>query len=155
MSLARLKPAVSKHLLLALAGLMWSTVGVMLCRIAYNWLTVIRSSWAIPLGLLGILLALAAYRFGFSGIARKNIDRICLLSDKGCVFAFQAWKSYLIIALMITLGIVLRDSPIPKHYLSVIYTTIGGALFLSSFHYYRRLWRAMVLKQRRLKSGKG
>jgi hypothetical protein len=42
---------------------------------------------------------------------------------------------------MITLGIILRNSAIPKQYLAVIYTTIGGAIFLSSFHYYGLLWK--------------
>ena len=142
----RIKPAVSKYLLIALAGLMWSTVGVLLCRMAYCWLKV---DWliAFPFGLFGIILSLAVYRFGFSGIAQKNIDRICLLPERGCIFAFQAWKSYLIIACMITLGIILRHSPIPKHYLAIIYTTIGGALLLSSLHYYRGLWRLLILKK--------
>ena len=41
--------------------------------------------------------ALAAYRYGFLKIALKNIDRLCLLTEKPCIFAFQAWRSYLII----------------------------------------------------------
>lgn len=143
----RIKPAVSKCLLIFLAGLMWSTVGVMLCSMAYYWLKGVDWLTALLLGLFGIILSLAAYRFGFSGIARKNIDRICLLPERGCIFAFQAWKSYLIIACMITLGIILRHSPIPKHYLATVYTTIGGALLLSSLHYYRRLWQLLILKK--------
>jgi hypothetical protein len=143
----RIKPAVSKYLLIALAGLMWSTVGVLLCRMAYYWLKEVDWLTALPLGLFGIILSLVVYRFGFSGIAKKNIDRICLLPEKGCIFAFQAWKSYLIIVLMITLGIILRHSPIPKHYLAIVYTTIGGALLLSSLHYYRKLWRLIILKK--------
>ena len=133
----KIRPAVPKCLLIALAGLMWSTVGVMLCSMAYCWLKEVDWLTAFPFGLFGIILSLAAYRFGFSKIARKNINRICLLPEKGCIFAFQAWKSYLIIAFMIALGIILRHSPIPKHYLAIIYTTIGGALLLSSLHYYR------------------
>ncbi len=144
----RIKPAASKYLLIALAGLMWSTVGVMFCSMAYCWIKELDRLTALPLGLFGIILSLAAYRFGFSGIARKNIDRICLLPEKGCIFAFQAWKSYLIIAFMVALGIILRHSPIPKHYLAIIYTTIGGALLLSSLHYYRKLWRLIILKRR-------
>ena len=143
----RIKPAASKYWLIALAGLMWSTVGVMLCSMAYSWLKGVDWLTAFPFGLFGIILSLAAYRFGFSGIARKNIDRICLLPEKGCIFAFQAWKSYLIIVVMITLGIILRHSPIPKHYLAIVYTTIGGALLLSSLHYYRGLWRLLILKK--------
>lgn len=143
----RIKPAVSKYLLIALAGLMWSTAGVMLCSMAYYWLKGVDWLTALPLGLFGIILSLAAYGFGFSGIAQKNIDRICLLPERGCIFAFQAWKSYLIIACMITLGIILRHSPIPKHYLAIVYMTIGGALLLSSLHYYRRLWQLLILKK--------
>jgi len=142
-----MKPAVSKYWLIALAGLMWSAVGIMLCRLAYGWLSAIPWRRALPLGLLGIVSALIVYRFGFSKIARKNIDRLCLLTDKSCIFAFQAWKSYLIIIFMVMLGMLLRYSPLPKPLLAVIYTTIGGALFCSSFPYYRRIWRVKVLKQ--------
>ncbi len=146
MSLREFKPGVSKYWLLTLAGLAWSTTGVMLCRLAYRWFTAIRWSGAVPLGLIGILLASAAYRFGFSKIAQKNIKRLCLLTERTCVFAFQTWKGYLIIGLMVLLGITLRSSMIPRHYLAVLYTTIGGALFLASFSYYRFLWQAVVRK---------
>ncbi len=146
MTLNRLKPAVTKSWLIAVAGLMWTGVGVMLCRLAYAWLAVASRGMAVSLGLLGIAMAAAAYRFGFSKIAQKNIKRISLLVEKTCIFAFQTWKGYLIIGFMITLGIVLRNSAIPKQYLSIIYTTIGGAIFLSSFHYYRLLWRMVVQK---------
>ena len=120
---------------------------MVLCRLAYYWFKEIEWFTALPFGLLGVFLSLVAYRLGFSGIAKKNIDRIFLLPEKGCIFAFQAWKSYLIIVVMITLGIVLRHSPIPKHYLAIVYTTIGGALLLSSLHYYRKLWQLIILKK--------
>ena len=147
MLLNRFKPGVSKYWLLTLAGLAWSTTGVMLCRLAYRWLSAIRWSGAVPLELTGILLASAAYRFGFSKIAQKNIRRLCLLTGKTCIFAFQTWKGYLIIGLMILLGITLRSLMIPRHYLAVLYTTIGGALFLASFGYYKLLWHAIVRKE--------
>ena len=147
MLLNKLNPAVSKYWLIALAGLIWSMVGIMLCRLAYIWLSSVNWTLGLPLGLMGIISALAVYGFGFSKIALKNIDRLCLLPDKSCIFAFQAWKSYLIIILMITLGMVLRNSPIPRHFLAVIYAAIGGALFVSSFHFYRCIWRVKILKQ--------
>jgi len=34
----------------------------------------------------------------------------------------------------------------PKRFLAVIYETIGGALFFSSFHFYERIWRVKVRK---------
>jgi hypothetical protein len=154
-ALARMKPAVSKYWLIALAGLTWSAVGILLCRLAYIWLTDVPWRWALPLGSLGIISALAAYHYGFSGIALKNIARLCLLPDKCCIFAFQAWKSYLIIIFMIILGITLRHSPLPKHYLAIIYMTIGGALFLSSFHFYRRIWLVKIKKQPCMPSEEG
>lgn len=146
MTLNSLKPAVTKSWLIALAGLMWTAVGMTLCRLAYNWLAVINRGMATSLGLLGVVMAVAAYHFGFSKIARKNMKRLCLLTERTCVFAFQTWKGYLIIGFMITLGIILRNSAIPKQYLAITYTTIGGAIFLSSFHYYGLLWRVVVQK---------
>ena len=147
MVLADLKPAVSRYWLIALAGLMWSIVGVMLCRLAYIWLSAIPLQRSVPMGMLGIIFSLAVYRYKFSKIALKNIDRLCLMSDKSCFFAFQAWYAYLIIMVMIALGITLRHSSIPKHYLAVLYTAIGGALFLASFHFFQRIWTVKVLKQ--------
>jgi len=146
-NLEKLKPAVSKYWLMALAGLMWSVVGIMLCRMAYIWLRAVPARWAWSMGSLGLISALAAYRFGFSKIALKNIFRLCLLPDKTCIFAFQAWRSYLIIIFMILLGLTLRHSPFPKHFLAVIYETIGGALFFSSVHFYVRIWRVKIRKQ--------
>jgi len=141
---AKLKPAVSRFWLVSLAGLLWSAVGLMLCRFAYLWLTAVPWGGALFLGISGIVLALIVHRFGFSRIAAKNIDRIRQFSEKGCIFAFQAWKSYLIIVIMVALGLLLRHSPLPKQYLAVVYLAVGGALFLASFHYYALLWRVGV-----------
>ena len=146
MMLSSLKPAVTKSWLIALAGLMCTAVGMTLCRLAYNWLAVINRGMAASLGLLGIVMAVAAYHFGFSKIAEKNIKRLRLLTETTCVFAFQTWRGYLTLGFMIILGVILRNSPIPKQYLAIIYTTIGGAIFLSSFHYYGFLWKMMIQK---------
>ena len=149
MTLSSLKPAVTKSWLIAIAGLMWTGVGMTLCRLAYNWLAVINKGMAASLGLLGVAMAVAAYHFGFSKIARKKLTRCSLLVQKTCIFAFQTWKGYLIIGFMMILGIILRNSAIPKQYLAIIYTTIGGAIFLSSFHYYGLLWKMVVQKDPR------
>lgn len=54
-----------------------------------------------------------------------------------CVFSFMPWKSYLIILIMMAMGVTLRHSAIPKHYLAILYTCIGLALILSSMRYMR------------------
>lgn len=141
MLMQKLKPAVPRSWLLILAGLSWSAVGLMLCWFSLNWLVEIRWSWAIPLGISGIALSIVAYLFGFKKVVKKNIDRICKTSENACVFAFQAWRSYLIIPLMIAMGLILRGSSVPKYYLAVPYTMMGFALFLASFHYYLSFWR--------------
>ena len=141
MTMVKLKPAVPKYWLVASAGVMWSAVGIMLCRLAWIWLLPVIPSRAELLGGAGIFGAVIVYYFGFSKLALKNIHRLGRFSDKTCFFAFQAWKSYFLIGFMIALGITLRHSSFPKAYLAVIYATIGGALFLSSFHYYMRLYR--------------
>ena len=146
---SKFKPAVSKYWLATAAGLMWTAVGLMLCGLAYEWLAVLPLRWSAPLGVVGIILAWMVYRFVFSKIALKNIDRLRQFPDRVCFFAFQAWKSYLLIALMVMVGFILRHSTIPKYYLSIPYAAIGGALLLSSFHYYAHLWRPLKRRKRR------
>ncbi len=146
MLLKDLRPAVSKYWLLTVAGLTWSIVGTLLCRRAYHWFTGIHKSWAIPLEGASLLLALIVHHFGFSKIAGRNIERLCHLTEKTCIFAFQTWKGYLIIGFMIALGSLLRHSPIPKLCLAIVYVTIGGALFLSSLSYFKLLWQRVFLK---------
>jgi hypothetical protein len=141
MVFSKMKPAMPINWLIAAAGLTWSAVGIQLFRIACGWLGAIVFRRAVLSGTVGMTGAVIAYHFIFSAIAMKNIDRISLFQKKACFFAFQAWKSYFIIIIMMTLGMILRHSPIPKEYLAALYLTIGGALSLSSLHYYVRLWR--------------
>ena len=145
--LSKFDPAVSKKWLFALAGILWSLVGLMLCLRAEIWLQHIYLPTALWFASFGLILSVIVYRFGFAKIARKNIERLCFRPDKSCIFSFQAWRSYLIIMIMVTLGLVLRHSAFPKPYLAIIYLTIGGALFFSSIHYYARLWKIVVLKK--------
>lgn len=143
MLLSKLKPEAPICWLVAAAGFMWSAVGILLCRLAFGWLGALDFSRAILSGTAGVVGMLAAYYFGFSAIALKNIGRLSFFADKACFFAFQAWKSYLIIAFMIALGAMLRHSSIPREYLAALYLSIGGALLLSSIHYYVRLWNLL------------
>lgn len=138
--LVRFNPVLPKRWLLILAGFMWTCVGIMLLNYAVSWLATPFSSSSIFIGLLGLALSVVANRFQFIKLARKNVDRILALKEKACLFSFQAWKGYLIIAIMITTGILLRNSAIPRHCLAVLYTTIGGALVQASATYYTRFF---------------
>jgi hypothetical protein len=139
-----LNPAVTKVWLFLLAGIMWSAVGIMLCSLAYGWLSVMDLTAALWIGGSGLVLAGIVYRFGFSRIAKRNIQRLHAFLDKVCIFAFISWKSYGLIAIMMTLGMLLRSSAIPRGYLAIVYITIGGALFISSLHYYPPVLQQMI-----------
>ncbi len=131
----RFTPALPKPWLILLAGATWSGVGVILIHYAYVWLVPLAAHQIWPLALAGGILGAAIYRFGFSHMARKNLARIDLLHARPCVFAFQRWQSYPLVALMIGLGVALRSSPLPKAYLSVLYLGIGIGLLASGLLY--------------------
>lgn len=139
--LARFNPTVPRHWLLALAGLMWSAVGILLITYAVQWVTQPVTAVALSLGLLGLAISIATNLFGFSKLAHKNIERIMAYEERACAFAFQAWKSWLIIAVMMAGGMLLRHSAIPRPVLAVPYAAVGGGLFQASIKYYLKLGR--------------
>jgi len=140
-SLKKYKPGARKNWLQLTAGLVWLGVGLMLISIASRWLRLEKLSTSLLLVLAGILLAAAIDYFGFAKLARKNIRRIqAMAEEKVCLFAFQSWTSYPLVAFMISLGIYLRVySPFPKPYLAIVYIGIGGGLFLASLSYFKHI----------------
>ena len=137
MTTIHLKPAVPKHWLIAIAGLVWAAAGIMLGRLAWTWLQAMPVMQAAGLAAAGCVLAFVFHRVLLFRLARRNMARIDNYADRGCVFAFQAWRSYLVILLMIALGSFLRHTALPREILSLLYTAMGGALLLSSFGYFR------------------
>jgi hypothetical protein len=145
MTLARIKPDVPKYWLIAIAGVVWSAVGAMLCHRAWGWLHPLNDLRLLALAATGLGLAFVFHRVMLERIARRNMSRICNYAERGCVFAFQAWRSYLIILVMIALGSFLRHTAMPREILAVLYTAMGGALILSSLAYLRLFYRIKVL----------
>ena len=134
------RPAVTKNVLLLLAGLVWFLVGVALVIVSVTWLTA-APVHVHPLAFAGIMLALLVHHLGFLRIVDKNLNRLLSVSGLRCVFGFIPWRSYLIILIMIAMGWMLRHSVIPKHDVAVIYLGIGLALVLSSLRYFRFFFR--------------
>lgn len=139
------KPAVTKTVLLFMAGFIWACVGTMLLFLAFSWLTAgfVTQAAFYVFSAAGGVLALVVHHFGFLKIVDKNLDRILPMNGKKCLFAFIPWKSYLTIAVMIALGAFLRRSGIPKQYLAILYTTVGLALILSSIRYMRNFFQTI------------
>ena len=139
-----LKPAVHKNFLLFLAGIIWIGVGSMLLSFASGWLHTYSQSDTWIYIVTGIAAAMIIHHFGFLRVVDKNLGRISKMEGRRCAFSFMSWKSYMIVAIMITMGILLRHSAIPKQYLSILYIGIGMALILSSIRYFRYLFKHFI-----------
>jgi len=133
------EPAVSRKTLVTTAGSVWLLVGGFLMVRGALWLPSgsIRA-WMVAVG--GLILGLLKSRYALSRLASQNLKRIYSLSpqkEKICLFAFQALQSYLVVILMVTLGVLLRHSALPRTWLALIYITIGFGLALSSRVYFK------------------
>ena len=138
------EPAVSRKTLVTTAAIVWAAVGLFLIVRAGMYASELfrdHSSMLMIVIITGLLLGLAKGYFVFARLAQRNVDRINQLSphkEKICVFAFQAWQSYMIVLVMIGLGIALRISPLPRIYLIGLYLLIGVGLLFGSRAYLTR-----------------
>ncbi len=136
------KPEIDKRWLLLIAGMMWSGVGVLLNLIALKWIKTFNLSESLFSFTGGPLLGFMIAWFGFKKIVYKNINRIKSYPQRVCLFAFQEWRIYILIIVMMSLGVFLRSTSfIPKIILAPAYIGIGIALFFSSFLYYMVLYK--------------
>jgi len=131
------KPAVKRKYLILISGLIWVAIGIMLNVLAITWLSEFHFDKTWLYIVTGTILALIIHHFGFLKIVDKNLGRIKSLYPKTCVFAFMSWKSYLLVAIMVAMGIALLHSPLARNLFSIIYIAIGLALVLSSIKYLR------------------
>ncbi len=142
-----IKPAIPRGWLFAIAAAAWLTAGSILCARALIWLADDPPPEAIVLALAGTASGLLFYRFLFRRVAGKNIIRICRLPERPCLFAFTAWKGYLMIGGMVTTGILLRGSSLPREVLIVPYTAMGGALIIAASRFAGAFWSVVVRRR--------
>jgi hypothetical protein len=142
------KPAVLKHKLLIVSGLLWSFAGLMLLFISSKWFPAFSVKTSVLDISAGLVMGALISRFGFMKLARKNANRILDYSKHACAFAFQRWQMYPLVLVMMGMGIIMRNSPyVPKYLLAPVYIGIGSALFVASFTYYK-----IFLTERRAQS---
>ena len=139
----RFNPAVPRRYLFAIAGLLWTLAGGLLCIRGAMWLGGFQFTVIGSVEAASIAVGAAGYIFLFNGIVRKNVTRIGLLPERACVFAFTAWRGYIMIGIMMTAGISLRSSSLPLYYLSLPYTAMGGILLTGSVVFYREFLGAV------------
>ncbi len=132
-------PTAKRSTLLTTAGMLWTIIGLALMMVAIFWLMTAEVVWGLLSAGGGLLLGLLTYRFLFLRIVLSNVDRVYALApdkERICLFAFQAWSSYLVAPFMMGVGIILRQLPIPRPCLASLYLAIGLGLFLSGLKYY-------------------
>jgi len=143
---------VTKRFLLLEAALIWTFAGGMLL---FRGIVMITSSsgfsWLKILSCLGF--GLIFFRLVFSKISRKHVTRIRnLYGDYHFFSKFFSLKSYLMMLLMISVGILLRKSSIvPVAPLSLAYITMGVPLLFSSFRFYHCWYIYLPITHRPIK----
>ena len=129
-TLLRYKPGVSIKAHLFTGALIWSVVGLVLLAVGFVFVLQKGHPWY---GLVGMLLGTAKALFILDRVARKNVKRIKTFEDKVCVGSVYSWKTWVLVAAMITLGRYLRTSSIvPVEVVGLVYTAVGWALLLAS-----------------------
>jgi len=129
-------PRVSKRVLLLVAGVVW---GFASCRVFLVFLQDIKLIPSpLPALLIGFAIYLPFFSFVFFKVLRKHCRRIINKSKEwNCIFSFFDLKSYLIMAFMITLGILSRHFlSLPPLFMASFFFGLSFSLFTSAFYYF-------------------
>ncbi len=131
------KPSVSKHNLLFIAGLAWTTAGGILAGRGLGYLVFHRQylGWKLA---GGFIFGMIFYVLLFAKISRKHIKRIHGLNiPYPCAFSFFNLRGYLLMAFMISGGIMLRRfNLIDRVWLYNFYVTMGVPLLVSASRFF-------------------
>jgi hypothetical protein len=132
------KPTTTRRGLLFLAGIVWAIAGGIL---AYRGMNFIDETALHPvvLFLVGASGGVLFFVFLFKKISARHILRILGITyERPCLFSFLSWKSYLVMTLMITLGVLVRSASwIPREELGTAYIMMAVPLLTSSFRFFK------------------
>lgn len=126
---------VRRQYLPYLAGGIWLTIGLGLMIRGFLWW---QENFSLSLSFI-YFLALVPLAFLFSSkilakVVHRTLSHIQKLPERACMFAFQPAKSYGLMLIMISLGVLLRHSPLPQVYLGTLYLLMGLSLFLAGLN---------------------
>jgi hypothetical protein len=124
------------HLLLA--GLVWSTVGAWLVILGARWSwrhEPALTPWLLP---VAVALGLVKSRLVMDRAGRGIVQRIRERGDGRCLGGFVSPLTWLLIAVMMGMGRLLRSHNLAPQVVSVVYVAVGTALVVSS----RLMWGA-------------
>jgi hypothetical protein len=134
----RKKPAARVRTHLLAAALLWTIVGFGLAAVGLVWCFTLRPPWSFGLAVAGLAVGTLKGFYIIRRIARGNSARLIARGDGHCLGGFLSAKTWLLVLAMMASGILLRQSPIPRPVLGVIYAAVGTGLLIGSFP----LWKA-------------
>lgn len=135
----------NKYLLL-IAAIVWLIAGFNVLKIGVetyiNYVTVINL-------LLSLVVFLAFWIMVFSKLVKKHTLRISSYeSEKQWFYLFFDLKSFIIMAIMMTIGIVIRYyALLPDVFIAVFYTGLGSALALAGILFMVNFMRFEAISQ--------
>lgn len=136
-----MKYGVTKQFLLITAGIVWIFAGANILRIGIvTWLDS-SQHWLFKVCEATVVFLLF-FIFVFKKLYYKHTQRIeQKKEDKNCPFSFFDVKGWIIMAFMITLGIVVRTLHLlPDTFISVFYTGLSLALIATGILFIRYWW---------------
>lgn len=122
---------VKRNTLLLLAAICWFIAGFNVTKIgikAYSEILYLKYYF------LSILIFILFQIFVFGGLVKKHSNRILSFTDERVFFLnFFDLKAYMVMAIMITMGIVIRaNNLVPLSFIAFFYTGLGCSLLLSA-----------------------
>lgn len=130
-NMTRLKPGVNRVVHLFAAPLLWTVVGSMLIVRGAGWIGY-GQGWGYIA--LAVVLGTAKSIFILDKTAKRGVERIVRLRDGTCLGAVYSWKTWLLVGLMITSGILIRTFLNAGAGIGTLYVAVGWALIMSSRH---------------------
>lgn len=118
-----------------IAGIIWLIAGLNVCRIGVvSWTHIDNTS---VLMIMGCMVTMFLFSNMFVKMLFKNVRRIRDIdADKRKVWHIMPVKSYVIMAFMITFGILLRSCPaIPPSFIASFYVGLGASLMIAGLLY--------------------
>lgn len=133
---------IKKQPLIAVAGVVWLLAGLNVAVLGVRAAIDMRGVAAIILIALvgGAIAVFSAFHSLFSKLVKKNAQRIAdLEGERRLVFRFFDRKSYIMMTVMMTFGIVMRAMGLfPEWFIAFFYTGLGLALALAGANYIMR-----------------
>lgn len=131
---------VSKKELLLIAGIIWIFAGTMVMKVGVESYSMIRTKvlYYVP---IMIIVFVVFYFEIFRKLVKKNIYRIDHMDRKERqILNFMDKKSYIIMALMMSMGMFIRkEFHLPMLFFFTFYTGLGGALFTAGVSYFCKM----------------